>query len=470
MKKRQPVWQARLDKPATGSVLDFTSSVSADNPLIPYDLACGLAHVKMLVRQKMISTRDSRRLVQGLRRLLVKDRGGRMKLGPEFEDVHMNVEQQLRELIGPVADVLHTARSRNDLIATDLRLYCRSETIRIMRDLVTLERALIDKASQHARALMPGYTHWQPAQPITVSFYLLAHFSRFDRDFQALEWLLGRIAVSPLGSGALAGTSLPIDLEHLAAGIGLRSVVSNALDGVADRDFLCDLLYYLARIMIHISGLAEELIIFSTDEFQLVRLDDSVTTGSSIMPQKRNPDVCELLRAKAGRAIGNLTGALSILKGLSVSYNRDLQELKPLLLDQVKEASSSLALAGKVIRGLEFKVPEQWGQEPGLGCASDLVDQMVMKGWRFRHAYRTVATCVRRARGDIKTFTALVAAATKLPAGAITHLLKPETSVRAKRTKNSTGLKPTRQQLRHARHVLAQNVKRLSRLEKTNRL
>jgi len=464
MKPARPVWQKRFAKRPAELALKFTSSLAEDRYLVPYDLECGLAHVRMLARQKIIKPGAARRIERGLRRIMSNYRAGRFRLRAGYEDVHMNVEQRLKELIGPTAEMLHTARSRNDLVATDLRLFVRDACVQTMQGLVGVQKALVKKSEQYFGAVMPGYTHWQQAQPIMISFYLLAHYQRFERDLAFLKDVLKRTNVSPLGACALSGTSLPVDIEYLGRQLGFRQTVANALDGVADRDFIGEFLYGLTQIMIHISGLAEELVMFSSREFGLVELDDSMATGSSIMPQKKNPDVGELLRGKAGQAIGNLAGMLAILKGLSLSYNRDLQEIKSILLRQERETAYCLEMTEQIVLTLSFHVPKSWAGRPNFCCAADLVEHLVRQGWRFRSAYDMVVQCVRKSGNDIEVFIEACSKATGLPKIKIAGLLKPAASVQAKNSGNSTGPSDVRRQMIRARKNIAGNTKYIKRI------
>ncbi|MEO0225318.1 MAG: argininosuccinate lyase [candidate division WOR-3 bacterium] len=465
MKDNQPIWQKRFGSDVNRQVLNFTSSVDDDRRLVLYDIICSRAHARALQRAKIISRRDYMAIDRGLRIIEQEFKKGRFKLKIIYEDVHMNIEKRLKQLIGATADKLHTARSRNDLIAADLRLYINDKIIELMRQLIGLEDALLVKADKNLGVIMPGYTHWQMAQPILVSFYFLSYFFKFQRDFDGLRDILKRVRISPLSSAALAGTSLSIDSHFLARMIKFDKPVDNALDGVGDRDFLMETIYYLNQMMIHISSLAEEMIIFSTQEFGLGVLDDAVTTGSSIMPQKKNPDVCELLRARAGRAIGRLTATLTILKGLPASYNRDLQDLKRLLFEQIDDALESLQSARLLIRAWRFNKSrlEDWASTESFACTGDLVEFLVRKGYPFRTAYNIVAESVQQSNGVMERFIRLCGERFKIQSKVISEILKPRNSIEAKISKSSTGLKPVMKSFNRARRIIKTNERVLKR-------
>jgi len=466
MKLKNPFWQKRFKKRLSEAATRFTSSIEDDERLIPYDIISSIAHVRMLRRQKIISSGDGTKIEKALKRMLIDFNKGRFRLLPEYEDVHMNVEQHLQRMIGETSEKLHTARSRNDLVAADIRLYIRDMVLMIMERLNLVQSALLKKSFKNFGVVMPGYTHWQQAQPILASFYLLSYFYKFQRDFERLTNALTRINISPLGCCALAGTTLPIDSRYLARQLDFNRLINNALDGVGDRDFLCEVIYHFTQIMFHISSFVEELIVFSTDEFKLVELDDSLTTGSSIMPQKKNPDVCELLRAKAGKAIGNLTAVFTILKGIPSSYNRDLQELKHILFNQIDETAFSLEMMRDLIATLRFnkRKLDDWSKRENFICATDLVEYMVKKGYRFRDAYNIVAECVRESKGIVDRFIELCAGKLKVKTAVISVILKPENSVSLKRSFGGTGLKETKKSITKASKIVRSNRSYLKRL------
>ena len=452
-------WHKRLPGRRHPLIIGSSSSATEDRRLVDYDLRSSAAHVQMLAKQKIITRREARRLQGGLRSIKKDYRRGRFVLKEQLEDVHMNIEHRLRKLIGSAADKLHTARSRNDLIATDLRLYCRDSVQRLMEKLIRVQQQVLASAGEYEGVVVSGYTHLQQAQPISWAFYMMSHFFRFQRDFERLTDALKRINISPLGSCALAGTRHNIDPAFTALRLGFDRPADNGLDAVSDRDFMAEIAAVMASVGQHIAGLAEDLVLYSSQEFKLVELDDLIATGSSIMPQKKNPDVFELLRSQAGRSIGDLTAHLCILKGLPSSYNRDLQSTKGIFFRQMDETSSSLDLAALVI-GHVRPVVSDWPDRPNLCCATDIVDYLVIKkGSRFREAYGIIASCVARSKGDTKMFIRSCAKSTDLDIKCITELLKPRNSVAAKISRGSTGIRPVRAAMKKSRRVIAGNLR-----------
>lgn len=456
--KKIPVWQKRFKRKINPSVLKFTSSIPDDAELVAYDIFCSLAHTEMLAKKRIISKSDCIKIKNGLKRILSDYKKGKFKLLTEYEDVHMNIEWRLKKIIGCTAEKLHTARSRNDLIATDLRLFCRSQIIKIARKIVQLQEVFLQKAIKYKTVIIPGYTHLQRAQPILVSFYLGALFCKFQRDFEQLVALIKMINVSPLGSCAFAGTGIDIEPDFIAKKLVLDRPSINALDAVSDRDFICDIIYYLTRLQLHLSQLAEDFIIFCTAEFNIVELDDSIATGSSIMPQKKNPDVFELLRARTGNAIGNLTGTLTILKGLPSSYNRDLQELKPILFTQIEQSLQNLNMASLVISNTNFKTTsDEWIKSPNWMCTNDLIDFFVKKGHPFRKVYDWVASAINQTDGNINKFILFLAKKTKTSTGTVRKMLTPEFSIKNKISLGGTGFNAVKKQIISMKRLLLKN-------------
>jgi len=463
-KLRRPVWHKRFRDKINPAVAQFTDSTRDDESLIQYEIRCSIAHTGMLKKQGIINNQEFNKIKNGLNKILNDYKKGKFKLSPELEDVHMNVEFQLKKEIGETAERLHTARSRNDLIATELRLYCRDAIKEILEGIVDLQKAILEQAERYKYAIIPGYTHLQQAQPILASFYSSSFFYKFQRDFEQLIELRKKINVSPLGSCAFAGTGIGIDREFLARQLGFEKPCGNALDGVSDRDFLIDFLYYLTRIMLHISTLAEDLIIFSTNEFGFVELDDSITTGSSIMPHKRNPDVCELLRAKCARAIGRFVSGLTILKGLPSSYNRDLQEIKPILFNQVKETYDCQKMAEILVKNCKFKTPDDdWVKRPNFMCTVDLIDFFVKKGRRFREIYGIIGECIRDSKGNIERFIQIVSKKTKTEDDLIEKILTPAFSVKNKCSEGGTGQYAVERTIRQMEVNIKNNIASLNR-------
>jgi argininosuccinate lyase len=449
-KKFSGIWQKRFSKEIDKRILNFTSSIEDDERLVLYDIDACLAHIKMLRKEKIISPGEFRKLKKGLKKIAAQYKKGKFKLRREYEDVHINIEIKLRQFAGNAADKLHTARSRNDLVATDLRLYTRDTIKSVMKLLIDIKKALLKNARDNFGVIIPGYTHLQRAQPVLWSYYMLAHLDRFQRDLECLKDTLKKVNVSPLGSCAFAGTAHRIDPDYTAQILGFSRFADNGLDAVTDRDYLGATAFYFSQIMLHIATLAEDIIIYSTPEFNLIELDESIATGSSIMPQKKNPDVCELLRARAASSIGSLVSLMTILKSLPSSYNRDLEETKKVFFRHADETIECLNMIKLVIKSIQLKKSD-WAKKPDLICATDLVDHLVKNGHAFRSAYNKVSECVRKSKGDINAFIKICAQKLKIEPSFIEKILKPENSVRAKRSKNSTGIKQTRRALKALR-------------------
>ncbi len=467
--KKAPVWQKRFKTRIHPFVLQFTSSIPDDEELVVYDIVCSIAHIRMLAKKGIISRSDYKKIKNGLEKILSDYKKGKFKLLPEYEDVHMNIEFQLKKIIGGAAEKLHTARSRNDLIATDLRLYCRSQIIAIALAIVQLQEVLLQKAIEYKKVIIPGYTHLQQAQPILSSFYLCSLFYKFQRDLEQLLSLIRWVNVLPLGSCAFAGTGIEIEQDFIARRLAMERISENALDAVSDRDFLCDTIYYLTRVQVHLSQLAEDFIIFCTEEFKIVELDDSIATGSSIMPQKKNPDVFELLRARAGNAIGNLTGALTILKGLPNSYNRDLQELKHILFAQVKQSLNNLNMATTAVHKIKFQTnSNEWMKKPDWMCINDLIDFFVKEGYPFRKIYNQVSKAIDRANNDMDKFISLLVEKTKTSSDTIRKMLTPEFSIKNKISSGGTGFDAVKKQIIFMRRLLSKNRTMIENCVKLN--
>ena len=367
---------------------DYTVSIHYDRRLFRHDIAGSMAHARMLAKTEIISDDDCRLITQGLEKILVEIEDGSFPWDPSLEDLHMNIESRLHHHIGAAAGRLHTGRSRNDQIALDMRLYVKDAGRQTMEGLRKVQRALAGLAEKYPDVLMPGYTHLQRAQPILFAHHMLAYFQMFQRDVSRFEDCLERLDVLPLGSGALAGVPYPTDREFLAKELGFASISSNSMDAVSDRDFVAEYLASASLCMMHFSRLAEELVIWSSREFQFVRLEDTFTTGSSIMPQKRNPDFAELARGRTGRVYGNLMAILTVMKGLPLTYNRDLQEDKEGIFDTVDTLLPTMNVFQGMLSSLTLDVDRvsALAEESNM-LATDLADYLVSKGVPFRQAH-----------------------------------------------------------------------------------
>jgi argininosuccinate lyase len=396
--KKQTRWSGRFREPVDQEVKRFTASVAFDRRLAKYDIEASLAHARMLRAAGILPRRDLAAIERGLAQVHREIEGGRFKWSLEHEDVHLNIERRLTSLVGDAGKRLHTARSRNDQVATDLRLWLRDEVDAITLRVVALERALIEQAQRHAELIMPGFTHLQVAQPVTFGHHLLAYVEMLARDRERLAQVRSRVNRMPLGAAALAGTSFKIDRRRVARELGFEAVAENSLDAVSDRDFAIEFCASAALIMMHLSRLSEELVLWMSPRFGFVRLPDRYCTGSSIMPQKKNPDVAELVRGKSARVIGATMALMTLMKGQPLAYNKDNQEDKEPLFDAVDTVKDSLSVFAGMIAGME-PVAEAMRAAvlEGHATATDLADYLVRKGVPFRDAHEAVARAVREA-------------------------------------------------------------------------
>ncbi len=394
-KSRKP-WGGRFQGSTDARVEAFTESVSFDYRLATFDVLASIAHAEMLGAQEIIAKKDARAIVTGLKVILREVEAGAFEFRAELEDVHMNVEAALTERIGPAGGRLHTARSRNDQVATSLRLWLRSRIDEIQDALLALRRALLAQAEAHAGTVMPGYTHLQRAQPVSPAHHLLAYSQMLRRDGERLTEVRERVNVLPLGAGALAGASHPIDRKMVARKLGFASVAENSMDAVSDRDFALEFASAAAISMMHLSRLGEEIILWASGEFGFVELADSFATGSSLMPQKKNPDVAEIVRGKSGRVVGDFIALLTLMKGLPLTYNRDMQEDKESLFDAADTLLASLEVMAPMVESMRFR-PEAMAKaaEGGYMTATDLADAMVRRGIPFREAHEAAGRAVR---------------------------------------------------------------------------
>jgi argininosuccinate lyase len=392
------------DKPATPA-LDYVASIPFDQRLYQHDIEGSIAHAKMLAKQGIIAESEAETIIKGLNSIRKAIERGKFQFKTELEDIHMNIEAALFEKIGDVAGKLHTARSRNDQIALDMRLFLKQEIAKTIDRVKALQAALVEMAEQNKSVIMPGYTHLQQAQPVLLAHHLLAYFEMLQRDRERFEDCLKRTDVLPLGSGALAGAPYPLDREFVARELGFSRVSANSMDAVSDRDFVIEYQAAAAITMMHLSRLAEELILWSSSEFGFIEVGDAFTTGSSIMPQKKNPDVAELVRGKTGRVYGNLIGILTIMKALPLAYNRDMQEDKERLFDTVDTLQASLEVFAGMIKTLRINTERiSQAMKTDYILATDLADYLVKKGMPFRQAHGVVARLSQHALSKGKSF------------------------------------------------------------------
>jgi len=391
-------WGGRFEEETDPAVEAYTASIHVDRRLYREDIAGSIAHARMLAQQGIIPAADADAIVRGLEEIRQEIESGRFVFRADLEDIHMNVEGRLEEKIGEAAGRLHTARSRNDQVATDLRLYAVGAIDRVVDALRSLQASLLDLAEANRRAVMPGYTHLQRAQPVLFAHHLLAYFEMFDRDAARFLDCRRRTNVLPLGSGALAGAPYPLDRAGVAAELGFAAISENSIDAVSDRDFVVEFLAAAALCMAHLSRLAEEIVLWSSAEFGFVRLPDAFATGSSIMPQKKNPDVAELARGRTGKVYGALVAALTLLKGTPLAYNRDLQEDKPAFFEAEDTLLSTLDVFARMLPKLEVDVRRmRRAAAANYSLATDLADYLVRKGLPFRQAHEAVGHLVREA-------------------------------------------------------------------------
>ena len=400
--------RGRFKKSADKLVTQYTASIPFDWRLYPYDIAGSIAHAKMLAKQGIISQKEAEAIIGGLTSIRQEIEQGKFQFKPELEDIHMNVEARLIDKVGEVGRKLHTARSRNDQVALDLRLFTKEAAAETLVRLREFQRALVSLAEANKGVIMPGYTHLQPAQPVLLAHHLLAYFEMLQRDVDRFNDCLRRTDVMPLGSGAIAGVGYNVDRDFLARELGFSQISQNSIDAVSDRDFVVEYEAAASLCMMHLSRLAEEIILWSSAEFNFIELDEAYATGSSIMPQKKNPDVAELARGKTGRVYGKLMALLTTMKALPLSYNKDMQEDKEGFFDTVDTLLSTLQVFTGMVKTLKVKA-ENTGRavERGYILATDLADYLVKKGEPFRAAHGTVARLVNYAMEKNKPFSEL---------------------------------------------------------------
>jgi argininosuccinate lyase len=452
-------WSGRFAEPLDSLAQRFNASISFDQRLAPFDIQASLAHARMLARCSILSAADLAAIERGMAEILAEVQAGRFEWTLEREDVHFAIEHRLTEIVGDAGKRLHTARSRNDQVATDTRLWLRAQIDDLTALLRRVREGFLDLAAKHTDTLMPGFTHMQVAQPVTFGHHLMAYFEMFSRDAERLADCRRRVNRLPLGASALAGTSFPIDRESVAKELGFDGVCENSLDAVSDRDFAVEFLAAAALLMAHVSRLSEELVIWMSPPFGFVRIADRFCTGSSIMPQKKNPDVPELMRGKTGRVYGSLVALLTVIKAQPLAYNKDNQEDKEPLFDTVDTVHDVLALLAELLKGIEpqpGRMREALRQ--GYATATDLADYLVRKGVAFRDAHEVVARAVRAAEqqgrdlaelplAELRSFSPLI--------GEDVHaVLTPEGSVASRKHVGGTAPEAVRAAIERARKRL----------------
>jgi argininosuccinate lyase len=453
------LWGGRFTKTAEEWIDTFGASISFDQELVMEDLEGSLAHVTMLGACGIIEEEEVQLIKNGLNSLKAKAEKGELSFSVDYEDIHLNLEKLLIDEIGPVGGKLHTARSRNDQVATDMHLYLRAQVSEIIDGITEFQKTLIQVAEKHIETVVPGYTHLQRAQPISLGHHFMAYFWMLQRDKDRLQDSLKRINLSPLGAGALAGTTFPIDRELTAELMGFDGIYKNSLDAVSDRDFIAEFLNNASLIMMHLSRFSEEIILWSSQEFHFIELDDTFSTGSSIMPQKKNPDMAELIRGKTGRVYGNTFGLLTLLKGLPLAYNKDMQEDKEGMFDTVLTVKGSLKIFNGMIETM--KVHTDVMKEAvynDFSNATELADYLAAKGIPFREAHEIVGKlvlfCIQKGYYLLDIPFEILKEASDLIEEDVYEALKPEEAVRRRNSAGGTGFNQVRLAIDQAKSIL----------------
>lgn len=454
------MWGGRFEKGNSADVVAFNASISFDQRLAKHDLKGSIAHAKMLTHTKILSETEGAQIVGGLEKLLKKLTTGELTFSDTFEDIHMNIEHLLQQEIGDVAGKLHTARSRNDQTATDMHLFMKDETVQIMALLDELLNVVVTKADANVNTLMAGYTHLQHAQPISYAHYLMAYYEMFTRDKQRFEMAYHSTNQSPLGAAALAGTTFPIDREDSAQELGFAGNYQNSIDAVSDRDYLLDFLHAAATLMMHLSRFCEEVIQWNSYEFGYIEISDEFATGSSIMPQKKNPDVAELIRGKTGRVYGSLFSLLTTLKGLPLAYDKDLQEDKEGVFDTIDTLKACFSLFTEMLATIQVKSDKLAASlQDDFSNATELADYLADKGLPFRQAHQVVGKLVhygiannlplqKMSLTQLQEFEPLIA-------DDVYDVLDPENAVARRISLGSTGFEQVKYQIKKAQKKLA---------------
>lgn len=470
----EKLWGGRFSKTTDEMINEFQASIGFDRRMYREDIAGSIAHAAMLAKVGILSEEDRAAIEKGLKDILAQIEHGDFDFSVALEDIHMNIEKRLTDAIGDAGSRLHTARSRNDQVALDTHLFVRHAVVDVMAHIRALQQALTESAAQHRDVIMPGYTHLQRAQPILFSHHLMAYFGMLARDFERFQGVYARTDIMPLGAGALAGTTLPIDRQFVAQRLHFERIYTNSLDAVSDRDYILEFLSAASILMVHLSRLSEEIILWCSREFSFVELDDAHCTGSSMMPQKKNPDVSELVRGKTGRVVGHLMAMLMAVKGLPLAYNKDLQEDKEGLFDTIDTVKFSLAVYAQLIRGMKLREDVmRHAVEADYSNATDLADYLVRKGLPFRKAHavagQAVAQCIARGIYLADLPIADYQQLSPLFAEDIYDAISPETCVSCRNSYGGTSYEQAEMQLEAAKNLMTEEERMISVLtEKQN--
>jgi len=452
-------WDGRFKKTLDPFIEEFSNSINIDAKLARYDIQGSIAHIKMLGKVNIISKNDTKKILHGLEEIFQEASKGKLKYTSADEDIHMAIERMLVEKIGETGNKLHTARSRNDQIALDERLYLRDEILAVSELIKKLQETIINIATKNIDVIIPGLTHMQHAQPVLFSHYLMAYFNMLDRDKSRLKDCFKRTNIMPLGAGAIAGSSFPIDREYTAELLDFPVITKNSIDTVGDRDFILEFVSCSAILMMHLSRLCEDIVIYSSEEFGYIELDDSICTGSSMMPQKKNPDVAELIRGKAARVYGSLTTLFTLMKALPLSYNRDIQEDKPALFDTVETVKMCLKAGAKLLANIKLnKKKLENVLTKDFSCATEIADYLAKKGMPFRDAHKLVGRIVRHCIDNKKYLSDLAysefKAFSNLFSKDIRNFISFNSSVKSKSSPGGTCLKNVKAQIEKAKHSI----------------
>ena len=466
----EKLWGGRFSRTTDEMINEFQASIGFDRRMYREDIAGSLAHAEMLMRVGIISEEDYQAINAGLRDILGQIERGEFEFSTELEDIHMNIEKRLTDTIGDAGSRLHTARSRNDQVALDTHMFVRHAVVEVLDHIRELQNALVESADANKDVIMPGYTHLQRAQPILFAHHLMAYFNMLTRDFERFQGVYVRTDLMPLGAGALAGTTLPIDRAFVARKLNFDRIYTNSMDAVSDRDYILEFLAAASILMVHLSRLSEEIILWCSREFSFVELDDAHCTGSSMMPQKKNPDVSELVRGKTGRVVGHLMAMLTAVKGLPLAYNKDLQEDKEGLFDAIDTVKFSLAVYAQLIRGMKVRADVmRHAVEADFSNATDLADYLVQKGMPFRQAHtvagQSVAQCIARGIWLRDMSLADYQKLSPLFDEDVYEVIRPETCVACRNSYGGTSYEQVESQLDAAEALMAEEHRIISELE-----